>query len=133
MEKKKKLRQRKRPMTKNRTNDPKIIHEILSRSVMGFVDKYWVMKEYNFAKRTVEYLLTKLDLRHRSQKTINIIEDYLNGSTIPEITKKYNYSSERVVYDILELTRDEIGYKKTFKNGFFIDYDTNKLKMERKK
>jgi len=70
--------------------------KIKNDSFIGMIDTNYIQKEYSFSKKTAERAIKKLNLIHTDQYIINMIKEYLDGSTAQELAKKYNTSDVNI-------------------------------------
>lgn len=70
--------------------------KIKNDSFIGMIDINYIQKEYNFSKKTAERAIKKLKLIHTDQYIIDMIKEYLNGSSAQELAKKYNTSDVNI-------------------------------------
>ena len=80
---------------KIKSGRPKLLKDdeykkILEHSYNGEIDINWIINNLNISKSTAYRTMQELNLTHASESTINIIKEYINGSSTEELSKKYN-------------------------------------------
>ena len=86
---------------KIKSGRPKLLKDdeykkILEHSYNGEIDINWIINNLNISKSTAYRTMQELNLTHASESTINIIKEYINGSSIEELSKKYNCTTVNI-------------------------------------
>ena len=86
---------------KIKSDRPKLLKDdeykkILEHSYNGEIDINWIINNLNISKSTAYRTMQELNLTHASESTINIIKEYINGSSTEELSKKYNCTTVNI-------------------------------------